>query len=300
MMHKSLYSHLPVVDENQHSVGVVDIVKLSMHLHDLISKVKRQCTVQSLFSMWEESQSSTVVGDGGWIGSPGGLDGLGIDDIQQIPMHKFAGEASPPQYRDDDMPYGNEQFYGNESGNTFQPWDTASHGNGSVLSGVTGLTTQSAKNGMFKIFDGVDIQRFHFNPSNPDFDEFRSRICKKLGIDSLMPDLLSIYYLIKDDDDGGWQEIKMTDGNSLQEALNLGLQLNKDIELVAVLNAGRDCERVFTRPGRPRSKSSKAANANMMAGVVPMDTPMQMALAVAGGAVVLASLGWIMTKLSGR
>ena len=39
MMHKSLYSHLPVVDHSGHSVGVVDIVKLSMHLHDLISKV---------------------------------------------------------------------------------------------------------------------------------------------------------------------------------------------------------------------------------------------------------------------
>ena len=98
MMHKSLYSHLPVVDHSGHSVGVVDIVKLSMHLHDLISKVlpsihptwgqvKRQCTVQSLFSMWEESQSATVVGDGGW--SPGGL---GIDDIEQIPLHK----SQPP------------------------------------------------------------------------------------------------------------------------------------------------------------------------------------------------------------
>jgi len=284
MMHKSLYSHLPVVDHSGHSVGVVDIVKLSMHLHDLISKVKRQCTVQSLFSMWEESQSATVVGDGGW--SPGAL---GIDDIEQIPLHKLSGEGTPPRggYEDD-----LDQYYANEPQSNFQPWDTMSQDNRSV---VSGLTMTSSRTGMFKIFDGVDIQRFHFNPSaNPDFEEFRNRVCKKLGIDCWASyDMLSLFYF-----DGEGDEIKMTDSFSLQEAINEGQQLGKDIELVAVLNANKPNERVFSR--RPRGSKANGGGGktggDILAGV--SDAPVQWALAVGGGAVVVATIAWLVTKMN--
>ena len=66
--------------------------------------------------------------------------------------------------------------------------------------------------GMFKIFDGVDIQRFHFNPSaNPDFEEFRNRVCKKLGIDCWASyDMLSLFYFDGEGDVSalvvGWHE----------------------------------------------------------------------------------------------
>ena len=91
----------------------------------------------------------------------------------------------------------------------------------------------------------------------------------------------------------------MTDSFSLQEAINEGQQLGKDIELVAVLNANKPNERVFSR--RPRGSKvngggGKTGGGDILAGV--SDAPVQWALAVGGGAVVVATIAWLVTKMN--
>eukprot|EP00656_Telonema_subtile_P007830 TRINITY_DN13679_c0_g1_i1.p1 TRINITY_DN13679_c0_g1~~TRINITY_DN13679_c0_g1_i1.p1 ORF type:complete len:647 (-),score=200.70 TRINITY_DN13679_c0_g1_i1:82-2022(-) len=282
-MHGSYWSHLPVVS-GKRPVGVVDLVTVSVYMADIIAKVKRTCTVQSLFSMWEGSQPS-VVG----VEEQQGLGGLGeLDDL----------DACLSRFTEEQLGGGEQMQLGAEESSELAAglhhhhesrfvdetlsdrFESRSQFGGSDVSRFT----TTARAGMYKIYDGEEWHRFHF-PSTS-FKQFRALLCKKLSVDPLVPELLTIYYR----DPEEHCNYRLSDNDNLSLAKEFGEHTGKDVELIAVLRKGTEREKFYAAPGSSESLSAGS-------GIVDMTDPTTKWAAAA----VLAALGvsaamWFMRR----
>lgn len=279
-MHSKYWSHLPVIS-GKCPVGVVDLVTVSVYMADIIAKVKRTCTVQSLFSMWEGAQPS-VVGV-----QEQGLPGLGeLDEIDAC-LSQFTQEqlGGAQELEMDDASELSSALHHHETRSTLDEalsdrFENRSQFGGSDISRFT----SSARAGMYKIFDGEDWHRFHFPSTN--FKEFRVLLCKKLSVDPLVPELLTIYYR----DPQERCKYKLTDNNNLSLAKEFGEHTGKDVELIAVLRKGSDREKLYAHPG------SIEQEAGSLGGIDLNDSTTKWAAMAVAAAVGVSAAMWLMRK----